>query len=73
MKNERNCALKWNTHLVSKTLTIKLFLEGDLEKIVEEAKTKPLTEDQVYKVYSQIVIALIEVHKAGMTHGDLKP
>jgi serine/threonine protein kinase len=47
--------------------------EGDLEKILKKAKNKPLTEDQIYKVFAQIVLGLIDVHDAGMTHGDLKP
>jgi serine/threonine protein kinase len=48
------------------------FLEGkSLAKIVEERGTLP--ESEVIEIARQVIVALDDVHKAGLLHRDIKP
>eukprot|EP01062_Namystynia_karyoxenos_P062394 TRINITY_DN5528_c0_g1_i1.p1 TRINITY_DN5528_c0_g1~~TRINITY_DN5528_c0_g1_i1.p1 ORF type:complete len:803 (+),score=175.72 TRINITY_DN5528_c0_g1_i1:88-2409(+) len=45
---------------------------GDLEKLVEQAQTAPLSEDYVFTVFAQLCRALEYLHSQNMLHRDLK-
>jgi serine/threonine protein kinase len=52
---------------------MELALGGDFQKVVDNAKVKPLSEDQIYDYLVKMILALMCVHDKKMVHGDVKP
>lgn len=54
------------------SMTLLQLADGDTLQMMQERKLKPLSEDEVRQLFTQLMSGLMHLHNAGVVHRDIK-